>query len=448
MKKTISIFVAIFILLFLISCNGEVEESGFDSDFIGNDATNDLLGYDFVMRDYDHGGTYDIIPVYGENMLDDMMLERYKEIANRYECSVSTVEGSSADLIIMIATGQDKYADVMYDKINNAYGAVKVGAYLNVLDIDNLDITSGNFGALSLIDSMTWNGECFVLYPSTWANHFAHTMFYIPRVLKQAGLSDPHELIENDRWTWDSFSEMAKEYSGEDKYITSLTSIVVDEALYSNGVQWTTVNDKGNRVIDFNNTKTYDTLDYLKGLYISGYLDNNQAWEDNAINFMKGKTAYYSNYSWMGISKDGGYIPTHLEEEFYWTYFPVGPNGTKPSGVLTFTNPFFFITSMTDTDVIGEFCTVLFRPLGDDESSWFDVFYRENFFDRPSYDYYMDMLGSITFDYSIFIDKTTIIDDKFLSASRGTTASSEAVNAIAQSAQTNLDSYFSVVSDN
>ena len=456
MSKKITRTIAIFILaasfFALVSCAGTngTNDDSFNLDFNGND-TDEITfdGMEFILRDHDHGGTYDIIPVYGENRLDDMLLERYKQMENDYNCKITLLEGDSDGLIVNFASGLDKYADIMYDKINRAYGAIQMGAYLDIYSIDGIDLSSGQFGSQTLLDSMTWNGELYIMYPPTWANHFAHTMLYNPRLISTIGQTDPHEYYEQGQWTWDTFEKMAADFSSPagTNYsyrttIMALSNVVTDAALYSNGVTWTKVGPDGHRVIAYDCPETYETLEWLRKMYAAGYLADDYNWEPNAIAFINGETLFYANYSWMGISKDGGYIPTNMDEEFRWISFPQGPSGSEPTGVLTFTNPFFLVTVETDTAVIGDFCTLLFAQLGEDENDWWDSFNRENFFEEDSFNYYKRMLESLTFDYSVFINKTSVIDSPFMQVIKGNKSTAEVLDSVRDITQNNLDSYF------
>jgi len=446
MKKNVfRIICAVLLLIFAVGCSQTAETENFDADLITNTDYNSFLGYNFILRDHDHGGTYDIIPVYGENRLDDMMLERYKNFEKEYECTITLLEGDSDGLITNIASSQEKYADIMYDKINRAFGAIKVGAYLNLFDIDNLDVMSGQFGSQSLLESMTWNGELYVMYPQTWANHFAHALLYVQDTLDSVSIANPHEYDEQDKWNWDTFEEISKQYydtKTENREIIAVNAIVTDCCIYSNGVTWTKVDNNGKRVIAYDNTQTIDALEWLKHMYQSGYMKSSSDWEANAKALIAGETAFYANYSWMGISKDGGYIPTNLDRAFSWISFPQGPSGNGASGVLTFTNPFFLVSSETDIDIIGEFCTKIFAKLGNDDSDWMDTFERENFFDDESFEYYKKMLDTLAFDYSVFIGKTDNVDGAFMNVITGSSSAQEKIDEIKTKTQETLDSYF------
>ncbi|MDF2684953.1 MAG: sugar transporter substrate-binding protein [Clostridia bacterium] len=413
MRKIGTLILIFVLLLTLFSCSldNEIKENEDDPDV---KVSYDFGGYEFMIRDFVHNGDTPMIPTEGQNELDDFLISRYKQIESDYNCTIQLEVGESLSMIAQSAIGE-KYADIMNEKIYGVYNMYSAGLLLDLNQVEGLDLKSGKFGSPNIIKATTWGDASYGMVAAYWGiptPFFADAFLFNPRILNENSQPSPHELFENKDWSWDQFEKICIAVTDTSDlenpvYGSVLNGYFQRAALFSNGASYAKEDKDGRIVYNLASEEAVDTVNWIKKLN-NDYkvLDKPKDWEKDAYSFAAGRFAFLAEYSWIGLSKDGGRVGVAMEEEFGWICFPRGPKGNYDTlAAITNDNFFLVIPIQAEENFVGPFAEELFKPLRNENYGWREDFRREVFWNDESYNQYMAMLDSAVFDYSIFITK-------------------------------------------
>jgi ABC-type glycerol-3-phosphate transport system substrate-binding protein len=413
MRKIIMLIFILVLLPILFSCSTDTGVTD-NQDEADVKESYDFGGYEFVIRDFLHNGDTPMIPKEGENELDDFLIARYKQIENDYNCAIKLEVGESASMIAQSAIGE-KYADIMNEKIYGVYNMYIAGLLRDLNQVQGLDLKSGKFGSPNILKAATWGGASYGMVAAYWGiptPFFADAFLFNPRILKESSQPSPHELFEKKDWSWDQFEKICiavTDVSDSENpvYGSVLNGYFQRAALFSNGASFAKEDADGRVVYNLASEEAVDTVNWIKKLNNDlKVLDKAKDWEKDAYSFADGRFAFLAEYSWIGLSKDGGRVGVAMEEEFGWICFPRGPKGNyERLAAITNDNFFLVIPIQAEENFTGPFAEELFKPLRNENYGWREDFRREVFWNDESYNQYIAMLDSAVFDYGIFMTK-------------------------------------------
>ena len=93
----------------------------------------------------------------------------------------------------------------------------------NYYDMPVIDITKPWWNQLAT-ESLTLNGRCYLQmnYIPFTGVMLSHCLYFNKNLAEEYSISDLYSLVQNDEWTFDRFSELAKQVSqdlnGDGKY--------------------------------------------------------------------------------------------------------------------------------------------------------------------------------------------------------------------------------------
>ncbi len=169
------------------------------------------------------------------------------------------------------------------------YGVVK-GRYQPIDNIIDLEGEKWDNSG-EIMDKFMVDGKHYCAVPEI---SFDSLLYYRKSVIKDAGLKDPRTLFENDKWTWDTFLDMARKFrkSGDCKYVIDgfnsdsifIASTGTPIVSGSNGVFTNNMYSANvERAMDLLSTLCKENLRYPMHDY--GFITNPRAWADGDILF-------------------------------------------------------------------------------------------------------------------------------------------------------------------
>ncbi len=435
MKRWISALLLTVMLLALTACTGAPVDSGKGGGEI------DFYGQEFIFRDGDKGS--DFIFTNGATVHGDMVLARYKEMEDLYNCIFTVETGTAKEMTLAFAIW-DHYTDLMSMRMKHLYTQYAADYILPLEEISTIDLYSGKYGPTALLESLNWKGDTVAFWPAYWGIPtpcFQDALMYNPRLVSEFGLTDPQELYERGEWNWATYQSMATTVAGLVNYNSSeelpvyfscFDHYTLRLALFSNGAELITKNNSGDYELSLTSTKALEAFNWARDLSkINSFMEYSSVGTTNET-FYTGRMLFIPEYSVTGIMHSDGKIANNMQEEWRYCYYPIGPSGTKADIEKAYVSDetrFVFACRLTDdTDQLGLVMELLFEPVYPSEYGWEDNFYDINFFDDFSVEYYKTKWSNVRFDNSVFVNNyasmlSNIVDTV---AGKGTVSSIEA----------------------
>lgn len=443
---------AVLVLAFLFVAACTQSEEVIPDYSLGEDGKIDFDGLTFKITDIVHHGDTPLIPTYGENALDDTLLEHYEKVENEINCNIELFVGDTAAFRLNIMSG-NHYTDIMNDYYSSIFNNFKSGFAYDYNDIEDIDLHSGKYGTQNLLDSLTWGSGTYGVVAEYWGiptPYFADAFLYNPRIIREYGQTSPYEYYENGEWNWENFETIAQAVtdltSNPDKpiYASCFNGYFTRAAFFSNGATIVRQTEDGTLVFNLPSDEATEAAEWLQKL-INQYqvLDmTSYTWDVYCDMFIKGQYAFLAEYSWVGLSKDNGRVGLYMEEEFSWIPFPRGPKGSdEVLATYAGSNFALFIPVNAAVYDIGLFMETLLEPLYENDYGWRENFKREVFWNDESYEVYIKMLDSAVSDYTMLTSNSSPLT-AFSAVVNGTKSITQAYEEIAEKAQTQLDNEY------
>ncbi len=177
-----------------------------------------------------------------------------------------------------------------FESADFPYGVVK-GRYQPIDEIIDLESEKWD-NSRDIMDKFMVDGKHYCAIPEI---SFNSLLYYRKSVIKDAGLKDPRTLFKNDKWTWDTFLDMARKFqkSGDNKYVIDgynsdsifVASTGTPIVSGSNGVLTNNMyNANVERAMDLLSTLCKENLRYPIHEF-NGWVINPKAWADGDILF-------------------------------------------------------------------------------------------------------------------------------------------------------------------
>lgn len=173
----------------------------------------DLGGYNFVIAEacyYTSEDRPSMEP--GSSDLADAILARNAAIEKKFNCKI-TYEyydpTSFYDENYTLIMSGEKVADIM-DVTLFTYGKLEVGDYLyDMSTLPHVDFTKEHWLKLYDDTAVRHSGERYGA-SAMFANPYTHGfgVYFNKRLIKELNLTDPYELVAQNKWNWESFGEL------------------------------------------------------------------------------------------------------------------------------------------------------------------------------------------------------------------------------------------------
>lgn len=196
----------------------------------------------------------------------------YTYFVDNYDCSIEvTLVGSlqiQERLTTAISSGD---SPDLVDYADNAFPLLVSSNMYTPLD-EYMDLSAPQWAGLEeYIDKYAWNGKHYY-YPWSY-NVSPYFLVYNRGLFVQLGLDDPKELYDEGNWTWDTFTELLRDFknSGEDRQgIYGATQYTTQSIINSTGVPLIAIGDDGKLQNNFSNANVDRAANFMQSLKSEG----------------------------------------------------------------------------------------------------------------------------------------------------------------------------------
>jgi len=262
----------------------------------------------------------------------ELTLARWKEVEEKYNVKIEWVKvpwGEPIKLITQAALSGEAPADIVALDYYYAIPAAQEGLLLPIDDFFDFDDPKWptNMKKLS-----TYKGH---QYGFTSMNNNASGLYFNKTLLEREGLPNPHDLVEQGNWTWETFLEIAKaatkDTNGDgvtDQWGIVNTPVNLMRILvHSNGGALVKENSEGIYEFTAGEPKALEALNFYASLYNehkvvmppAGDTWSSKDYADSQTVFNAGQAAFVTGELWEGETR------TTMTDEQGFVYFPKGP---------------------------------------------------------------------------------------------------------------------------
>lgn len=294
-------------------------------------------GYQFVMVNAPDPAD----PGYPSTVMGDAILARYKEVESKRDIKIVIKIEEVGDFIgnvnMAVASGT-KHSDLTSNWIEYIHTAYTAGLVMPIDTVDGIDLSSGNLGAEALLEAARFSdGHIYGIQAEKWPIMPSITLtgmlYYNPRLITEYNQTDPLELYENGKWTWETYQAQSNgcTVSAEDIYGTvAMHDEFVLNAIFSNGGDVIKYNEStGKYYVALGDKDAVEAIEWCQQLVSQ---------DECLLILSEGGNAdtVFNNYFEDGISifangdtgRGFGSFLENLDTGFNWIPFPVGPSNT------------------------------------------------------------------------------------------------------------------------
>lgn len=452
-KKVLLLFLSIF-MFSAVSCgNPSVNNGDPQKDPLTDIELEQNVGGTFVIKT-ESNDALSLVPSSGDDIRNDLVEYRYREIEARYNCTVSASvvkKGTIVEDLVTAAAATGLYADLVELSASQIYDLYKGGFLTAAQDVVGIDIIDEKWGYEGQKAMMTFgDGKTYGFRNIYWAvplQNVSSVLFYNDSLMSKNMLTNPYEYYENDSWNWTAFENICINITQNTADLQGVYGFMVPTAeypdfihaaIYSNGGQRLKEDESGKYVCGYYDSKTMEALEWIKDLvnkekvcYSPGKLDS----ADNVdiMSFTDQYTAFLVSDSYTGFYNGYGYPLTVLEEGFRWIEFPRGKSFSgETTSFYTKDDTFLALPSSFDAENKGIVLNALFEPLNGEDTEGWKSFVSENyFFYEEDAEFYFDILQNAVSDFSVLtLNTNDSIDDIFESVILGKKSVKEAVEML------------------
>jgi hypothetical protein len=243
-----------------------------------NKFEKDLGGYEYVIACFYGADVW--LPQEGQSEIGDLMLERYRQIEEENNCTISFIAVTTdefMDRANTAAAAGTKFADQVHLNMG-MYGAFMDAGYLaSISSLPYIETNEAkwNHDYYSITRNVT-DGELYGLDFLSWPNRKTYPdqcLFFNKTLIAELGLPNPYDLYDQGQWTWDNFRQILKDSTRDvdgdgnaDIYgITCVGDLLEFSALYSNGAHTFEIKN-GKYEFDMARPATYNALNFTANI--------------------------------------------------------------------------------------------------------------------------------------------------------------------------------------
>jgi len=450
MKKTVkysAIILSIVLSFFaIVSCTETKTEEVFDESFIDESAeiVTDLQGR--TVR-FVSGWLADWVSEVGFSVRGDNQLDRYKKIENEFNCTIDFSEvtsGSAASYVMTHVASQVDIPDFIDFTTENIYSLYEADMLLALDDVEGIDLTDEKWGNWQFIRYGRFDGKQYGFYTYDWQfpPEINGVCTFDSYVVGSLGLDNPHEMLENGKWTWNEFEKLLDKATVQDgeKTVHGLSFVESDSlmkaAIFSNGGEIVSENSNGTKTSALKSQNVIEAVEWVADLYGKGYTATytNEMFNNHEAAFFVGESWYFVSVSeyHQGIT-----TPVYGHTGYGFVPFPTGPKGEYGvGGQFVFEgrrlNWIVDATTMDNAD-IGSFLNAFTEPMeGTNKKAWVDFNETNVFFYRGTdSDIFVNMVESVFYDWSAELgDADDTLSGELAKVLLGKESAASAIDAI------------------
>ncbi|MDF2685105.1 MAG: extracellular solute-binding protein family 1 [Clostridia bacterium] len=403
MIKRITAFLLLILIFFTLQSCGSADKPAENNNEEEIVAT-DMDGYEFIFGVTAHlDNTPELLQPVGFSDRGDKILTRYNETGTHFNCNMNVFLGTDmATAITTAAATGDRYASLV-----ESFRLPK--EYLRPFtDYEDFDLSSDKWGSPNMLKVFSYGKDVYGVYAGYWGLPYPWmqgTMFYAPPRIKEAGLTDPHELYEQKKWSWNDFEEYCRSYTQistikeESKYGFVVTPQVqfIRAAILSNGGSYLTIDENGKLLYGLDSPESIEAIDWVKNLIndeqVGTYISDSYKLANRGI--MNGTYAFHVDASILSFYDGEAHYAMEFEEPHGWIQFPVGPKGNYDIQTTGFSAAKFLFMPLENNDsnieYDNEIINYIFEPLENETSDTWKTDMRRNFFfEDASFNYFID----------------------------------------------------------
>ncbi|MFD0713264.1 ABC transporter substrate-binding protein [Paenibacillus sp. GCM10027626] len=267
----------------------------------------------------------------------ELMLARQKEVEEKYNVKIEWVTvgwGENVTMVANAALSGEPVAEIVNYVIYQAIPAINQGLLLPVDDYFDFDDPKWPAG---IKNYGSYEGK---MYGFKSMVHSGSGIYYNKTLFEREGLKDPHDLIAEDNWTWESFLDIAqkatKDTDGDgvtDQWgFTNVGGNLARILIYSNNGKLIDNRD-GKYVFAYDDPNTVEALHFMSDLFnvhkvAAPNKHGSDDYADTQTLFSGGKAAMVTGELWEGATR------TQMTDEQGFVPFPKGPKATEFSNTI------------------------------------------------------------------------------------------------------------------
>ncbi|HBQ64972.1 MAG TPA: hypothetical protein DD727_08675 [Clostridiales bacterium] len=200
----------------------------------------------------------------------------------------------------------------------------------NYLDFNNMEV----WGNPMIVNQPSIRGKYYMIVRTV--NGMNVGMWYNKQIFANEGLTPLPELVAQDRWTWETFLDLAtistRDFNGDgyiDQWGFAHTGLpdLSNALLFSNGSEPISEQDGVFTYTIGNDAKAYRALNFMQNLFYVYKV----APIDYGLNiFANGNAAMCSGFDWLNMGVGSGFVTHHTELAL--DIFPYGPENPEKKG--------------------------------------------------------------------------------------------------------------------
>ncbi len=454
MRKILLSLLASALMFSAVSCGAPTgNNAGSEKEPVTGVELEQNVGGTFVIKT-ESTSALSLVPDSGDDVRNDLVDYRYREIGVRFNCTVSASvvqEGTLVTNLSTAAAASGMYADLVELSAAQIYDLYKGGYLAAAQDVVGMDISDEKWGYEGQKAMMTFgDGKTYGFRNAYWAiplQNVSNVLFYNDNLIAKNMLTSPYEYYESDSWNWDAFEEICKDVTQNVNDLQSIYGFMIPNAkypdfihaaIYSNGGQRLKEDEFGRYVCGYFDSKTMEALEWVRDLVNKEqvcYIPGNLSSADNVdvMSFTDQYTVFLVSDSGTGFYNGAGYPMTVLEDGFRWVEFPEGKGfDGKATSFYTKDDTFLALSHGFDAENKGIVLNAIFEPLkGEDTESWKSYVAENYFFYEEDAELYFDLLKDSVSDFSVLtLNTNDSIDDIFESVITGKKSAKEAVEML------------------
>ncbi|WP_409344524.1 ABC transporter substrate-binding protein [Paenibacillus sp. MBLB4367] len=288
----------------------------------------------------------------------DMRLAKQKEVEKKYNVKIVYQPlgwGQVSEKLVNAGLSGDSVADIVaFDK----YFAIPLINQGLLRPVDGLFDFNDPKWPKGIKTFGEWNGKMYGFMDSVNAGA---GIYYNKTLFKREGLPDPHQLVKENKWTWDAFLDIAKKATKDtngdgniDQWgLANHAPILSRLIMHSNNGSLITKKDN-KWVFSGDEPNAIEAMRFLNDLVNThkvmmpnknGSFDD---YNDSQTAFHTGKAAMVSGELWEAGGRG------KMTDEFGFVYFPKGPKATEYASYLVNYTEYFIPANVKQPEVVAK----------------------------------------------------------------------------------------------
>lgn len=288
----------------------------------------------------------------------DMRLEKQKEVEQKYNVKIvyePVGYGQVSEKLVNAGLSGDSVADIVaFDKYF-AIPLINKGLLRPVDDLFDFNDPKWPKGIKTFGE---WNGKMYGFLDTVNAGA---GIYYNRTLFKREGLPDPHELVKQDKWNWETFLDIAKKATKDtdgdgniDQWgFANHAPFLSRLFTYSNDGSFIAQKD-GKWVFSADEPNAVEAFRFINDLFNTHKVampnknSSFQDWTDSQTAFHTGKAAMVTGETWEARGRK------EMTDEFGFVYFPKGPKAKDYASWLVNYTEYFIPANVKQPEVVAK----------------------------------------------------------------------------------------------